>query len=354
MPAPRLLLLLTALSVGGCETVGYYLQSASGQLDLMARSRPIQQVLDDPESASSTQAQLQLVQRIRQFAVTQLDLPDNGSYQSYADVQREALVWSVVAAPVLSLEPHQWCYPIIGCANYRGYFLLSDAQEMAKRLRQQGWDVAVEPVPAYSTLGWFADPLPSTVIDWPEPELAGLIFHELAHQRLYAADDSAFNESYATVVEQAGVQRWLEENASSEQMARWTLHRARKDAFAALIANTRRESAMLYASDADEHVKLLEKTKLFERLRDEYRQLKKRWGGYAGFDRWFARDLNNAHLASFQTYSEWVPALRRLLLEAGDRMSVFHSRCETLASLGLDQRQEALQRLQTRGHSASK
>jgi len=349
----RLLAMLAALLLGGCETVRYYLQSAGGQLDLMARSRPIHELIDDPESAPSMQAQLQFVQRVRRFAVTHLDLPDNSSYRSYADVQREALVWSVVAAPALSLEPYQWCYPVIGCANYRGYFQLSDAQALANRMRQKGWDVAIEPVPAYSTLGWFADPLPSTVVAWPEPELAGLIFHELAHQRLYAVDDSAFNESYATVVEQEGVRRWLKENASAEVLARWHLQRERKKEFAALIADMRRELAIVYASDAEEHVKLLGKTRLFDRLRQEYRQLKKQWGGYTGFDRWVARDLNNAHLASFQTYSEWVPALRELLRETGEKWPAFHSRCEALAALDLEQRQHALHKLQTRAHKFS-
>ncbi len=349
----RLIAIFVAFLLGGCETVGYYLQSAGGQLDLMARARPIPEVLDDPESAPFTQAQLRLVQRIRRFAVTQLDLPDNGSYRSYADVQREALVWSVVAAPALSLEPYQWCYPVIGCANYRGYFQSSDARVMANRLGHQGWDVAVEPVPAYSTLGWFADPLPSTVVDWPEPELAGLIFHELAHQKVYAADDSAFNESYATLVEQEGVGRWLKENGSVETIARWKRQRERKKAFAALVTNTRGELAKLYASDAEEHDKLSGKAKLFDALRHDYRELKKQWNGSSAYDRWFARDLNNAHLASFQTYAKWVPALRQLLHEAGGKMLVFHERCEALASLSLEQRQGALQRLQRRAYRLS-
>jgi len=360
MHVTRLLLMLVAMLLGGCESMGYYLQSAEGQLDLMNRSRAISEVLKDEQVPESTRERLRLVKRIRQFAVTHLALPENDSYRDYVDVGREAVVWSVVATPALSLEPYQWCYPVIGCASYRGYFSHADAQAYAQRLQAEGWDTAVERVPAYSTLGWFDDPLPSTVIDWPESDLAGLIFHELAHQRVYAADDSAFNESYASVVEKVGVRRWLLEASSEEALSSWRLKRRREREFGGLIGDLRRELEGLYQSDQRREVKLLAKDAGFERLRGRYQALKKRWGGYAGFDRWMGRELNNAHLASFQTYSQWVPALRQLLADSGGDLKVFHQRCRELAKLRVPQRRQALLGLQKRalasnapGHPAS-
>jgi predicted aminopeptidase len=304
-------------------------------------------LLDKPELPAATRDKLESVQRMRAFAVAQLGLPDNGSYRSYADVQREALVWSVIAAPVLSLEPRQWCYPVIGCASYRGYFAGQDAQDYANKLRAEGWDAAVERVPAYSTLGWFADPLPSTVIEWPEPQLAGLIFHELSHQRVYARDDSAFNESYASVVEEEGIRRWLAANqAQGPERERWRETRQRSKQFRALLQQARAELLSLYQSELSEQAKLLAKAERFAQLQVDYAQLKVQWGGFSGYDRWMSRELNNAHLAGMQTYAQWAPALRRLLADLQGDMRAFHARCEELAGLDMEQRRSALLQLQ--------
>ena len=348
-PARLLLLLLAALLLGGCETLGYYAQSAGGQVDLLCRAQDIDSLLHDAHTDESLKARLREVQQMRRFAVGQLDLPDNRSYQRYADVEREALVWSVVAAPALQLSPRQWCYPVIGCASYRGYFSKAAAQAYAASLEDEGFDVAVEPVPAYSTLGWFSDPLPSTVIDWPSADLAGLIFHELAHQRVYARDDTAFNESYASLVEQLGVQRWLAAQDTRQSQARlqdWQRRETYTAQWLALLAETRARLAQVYQADLPPARKLAQKRAEFARLQRDYRALKASWGGYAGFDRWMQRELNNAHLASRQSYTRWLTALRRLLQQVDGDVAVFHRRSEQLAALSLDERARRLRALE--------
>ena len=353
----RLLILVPIIGLAGCETLGYYTQSASGHLELMHAARDIPALLEDPGVPQSLKRKLQRSQQLRQFAVTHLALPDNDSYTRYADVGREALVWSVVATPALGLEPRQWCYPLLGCFSYRGYFSNPDVLEYAQALAAEGWDTAVEPVPAYSTLGCFEDPLPSTVIGWSETDLAALMFHELAHQRLYARDDTAFNESYATVVEKEGVQRWLEHRAQrlgqgSEVVDQWRAAQRRSLEFRGLIADVRRRLVALYANDLDETQKLAGKAGVFAALQSEYRQLKQRWGGYAGYDKWMRRDLNNAHLASLQTYSQWVRALRHLLGELDNNLDAFHRACDQLAEMDHATRQERLARLQEKAERA--
>jgi len=347
----RYLLLLASLWLGGCESLSYYAQSANGQLQLLNSARDIRELLADPEVADELKERLRRVQQIRQFAVEQLALPDNDSYQRYADVGREALVWSVIAAPRLQLQAHQWCYPVIGCASYRGYFDPHTAHAFAEGLDTEGWDAAVERVPAYSTLGWFDDPLPSTVIDWPEADLAGLVFHELAHQRLYARDDSAFNESYATVVEKEGVRRWLrwrqaQQPGAGGVLERWRLAEQRAEQFRALIGETRARLATLYAGEGPEQFKLGRKAQLFAQLQSDYSLLKQSWDGYSGYDRWMQRDLNNAHLMGLQTYTRWLPALRHLLHGLHGDMQAFHRECEALAEAPFDERQARLRQLQ--------
>jgi predicted aminopeptidase len=353
----RLLILVPLLGLAGCETLGYYTQSARGHLELMHAARDIPALLEDPDTPQSLKCKLQRSQQLRQFAVTQLALPDNDSYTRYSDVGRDALVWSVVAAPALGLEPRQWCYPLIGCFAYRGYFDRAQAHAYAQALTAEGWDAAVEPVPAYSTLGCFEDPLPSTVIGWAEADLAALMFHELAHQRLYARDDTAFNESYATVVEKEGVRRWLEQRAQrlgqgSDLVDSWREAQRRSLEFRGLIADVRRRLVTLYASDLGRADKLAGKVEAFAALQAEYRQLKQRWGGYAGYDKWMRRDLNNAHLAGLQTYSQWVRALRHLLHELENDLDAFHRACDELAALDYAERQLRLAGLQARAERA--
>lgn len=346
MKAARAWLILMLPWLAGCETLGYYAQSAGGHLGLLGDARPISELIQNPSVDDDLKRKLDRVQQIRRFALTSLALPDNGSYQHYVEVPGRAVVWSVIAAPRLSLTPRQWCYPWIGCASYRGYFDLAEARAYADRQATQGWDVAVESVPAYSTLGWFSDPLPSTVIDWPEVELAGLVFHELAHQRLYARDDSAFNESYASVVERQGIVRWLRQQAGAEALLeRWAVSRQRSSQFAVLLAGAREQLHLLYEEGLPEAQALKAKQRIFANLKADYRRLQPQWQGYAGYDRWMQRELNNAHLAGHQTYNRWVEALDHQLRILDGDFEAFHRYCEELAELDNATRQERLRAL---------
>lgn len=342
---PRRLLagLVGALLVSGCSTLDYYGQAVVGHLDLLGRRQDIQDLISDASTPATLQSRLRLVLEVREFATRELALPDNRSYRSYAGVQRQALVWSVVATPAYSLEPREWCYPIVGCASYRGYFSSSAAMEYAEGLRAEGLDVAVEPVPAYSSLGWFADPLPSTVIDWPEPELAGLIFHELAHQQLYQAGDSAFNEAFATAVERVGVERWLRSRGRGRELARWQGLQRREEAFVDLLLETRQRLKLLYRLPLEPPALEARKEAEFARLRREYVTLKEEWGGAGDFDPWFERGpLNNARLASVATYRELLPGFLALVDRNGGDLPAFYDACRSLAADPPEQRRESL------------
>jgi len=340
----RLMLAVVMLVQGGCSSLSYYAQAVRGQLGVMAASRPLQQVTEDPSTTEPVRERLRQLPLMIEFAVDDLGLNETGSYRLYADLGRDAMVWSVVATPFDSLQPRQWCYPIVGCASYRGYFDRDTAHAHAASLRSEGWDVVVDPVPAYSTLGWLSDPLPSTVIDWRMAEIAGLVFHELAHETLYVTDDSAFNEAYATVIEAEGVRRWLLRNGTPQQRSEQQLHEARKQGFLGLLMHTRQRLADLYALQPVPQDLSRRKQEVFAALRERYAQLKLSWDGYAGYDRWFERPLNNARLASVGTYHELAPALRLLLQSAGD-MPAFHDTCRELAMLEQGPRRLHLQRL---------
>jgi predicted aminopeptidase len=341
----RLILILVFLSLSGCATVDYYAQTISGHFQLMGSSRSIAELLADPATDEKLKQRLELVKAIRDYASSDLFLPDNDSYRSYADLQREAVVWSLVATEEFSIQPQQWCYPIIGCASYRGYFSSADAEQRGAELREQGRDVAVVPVPAYSTLGWFDDPLPSTVINWPEARLAGLIFHELAHQKLYVQDDSAFNEAFAMTVERVGVERWFRQRGDIEGERAWRRMERREREFVALILDTRQRLQQLYARPLEAAEMRVAKAAEFERLRGEYARRRAAWGNNPGLDRWFDRELNNAHLALIATYEQWVPALRELLKREGGDLQKFFLAAEKLAQLKRAEREQALRRL---------
>ena len=336
--------LVACLLLAGCETLGYYVQSGVGQLDLLSRRHPIDHLLVAPATKPELASQLALTQSILAFARDNLALPDHGSYRQFVEVGREALVWSVVAAPRFSLVPKQWCYPVIGCANYRGYFARAAAEQYARRLEEQGWDVAVQRVPAYSTLGWFDDPIPSTVIYWPAAELSKLLFHELAHQRLYIPDDSEFNESYASAVAEAGVRLWLRSSADDQALAAWERREQHQQVIDRLIQAARRELQLLYDSDLESAQRGREKKLIFDRLRMHYLELAAQ-PGYEAHRGWFAQELNNAHLVSVATYRKWVPAFRQLLIDAEGDFPCFHRQVEALGKLSAAERVIRLTRL---------
>jgi predicted aminopeptidase len=314
--------------LSGC----YVMQAASGQLDIMARSRPIPRVLADPGTPESTRTAIELAREARTFAVRELGLPDSDSYRRYADLGRAYAVWNVVATPEFSVRPLRWCFPIAGCVTYRGYFKEQGARSMASKLSARGDDAIVEGVATYSTLGHLPDPLFSTMLGWRETRLVGTIFHELAHERLYVAGDSEFNEAFASVVEEAGVRRWVAARGEDRELAAYEASRRRETDFVALLRETRAGLERLYASPLPPADMRIEKNRVFGRLKFAYQQLRARWGGYAGYDAWFARPLNNARLASVATYHDCVPGLERELAAAGS-LPAFYARADALAKL---------------------
>jgi predicted aminopeptidase len=334
-------LLIAVLS--GCASPLYYAQAISGQLEILAKRRPIEEVLSDPATPAQTRDQLKLVQRLRDFAIQELALPDNQSYRRYADLDRPFAVWNVFAAPELSLEPKKSCFIVAGCVSYRGYFARDKAEQFAASLKQKGYDVYVGGVPAYSTLGWFNDPLLNTFIHRSEAELAGLLFHELAHQKIYVSGDSAFNESFVTVIELEGVKRWFQQSGNAKEAEAYRLKIQRREEFIALVLEHRARLKEIYASSLIDAEKRMVKARVFEELRNDYAKLKTIWNGYSAFDNWFKQDLNNAHLAAIGLYSQYVAAFQALLAQHGGNLAAFYREVERLAQLPPDERAVALQ-----------
>ncbi|SFM32475.1 aminopeptidase [Rugamonas rubra] len=333
-----------ALLLAGCAQLKYYMQAAQGQYALWSDARPIEDWLGDPATDPQLKARLEKAMLIRRFAVKQLALPDNASYKNYAPLTRPFVLWNVVATPELSLRPIQWCFPIAGCVSYRGYYSKDDAQAYAAELRAEGNDAQVGGVPAYSTLGWFSDPLLSTFINYSDAELARMVFHELAHQVVYVAGDSQFNEAFATAVEEAGVQRWLELYGTDAMRDAYTRYNLRRLDFLALLVKHRKALAANYARKASDRHKREEKARVFAALKADYQKLKTSWGGYAGYDRWFAEPLTNAHLSSVATYNDFLPGFR-LLLEKERTFVRFYAAVQQMANLDAGQRRQQLQEL---------
>jgi predicted aminopeptidase len=341
-----LLILVASLGLSGCATVGYYSQAVRGHLSLMAAARPISTWVEDQATPAPLKERLRRAREIRRFAVEALGLPDNPSYTTYADLKRPAAVWNVFATPELTLELKTWCYPVLGCASYRGFFERADADAMAAQLRAEGYDVNVAAVPAYSTLGWFDDPLLNTFINTPDSELARLIFHELAHQVVYARDDTMFNESFATAVEREGVRRWLAAHGDERQRAAYADHAQRREDFLGLLLSSRRRLAEVFASGASVQDKRTAKAAVLGELQEDYRRMRdERWGGFAGYDRFFAQPLTTAHLAAVGAYNDWVPAFEALLADAGGDLPQFYARVRELGALDKLARSDRLQRL---------
>ena len=335
-----------ALAGGGCTAIPYYTQAVTGEISLLAAARPVSDWLADPNTPPELRERLELSVRIRAFASHELSLPQNRSYTRYADVHRSSAVWNVFATPPLSLTLKTWCYPVFGCAAYRGYFAQDGAQKLADALAAQGMDATVAPVPAFSTLGWFPDPLLSTFVRWPEPELARLIFHELAHQVVYVRDDTRFNESFATAVERAGLARWVAQRndpALREQYERYQLHHA---GLLALVAQARRELQDTYDAPLPEAERLARKQAILAQLPEHYRRMRdEQWKGFRGYDEFFLAPWNNARIAALAAYQDDVPAFDALLASVGGDLPRFFERVRQLAAMAPAVRDAALRSL---------
>jgi predicted aminopeptidase len=324
----------------------------SGHLEIISLARPVNQWLADDSVASLLKQRLELARRIRDFAVTELKLPDNASYRSYADLKRRAAVWNVVAAPEFSLTLKNWCFPVAGCVTYRGYFEERQARVYGQTLQAEGLEVSVYGVPAYSTLGWLnwlgGDPLLNTFIRYPEGELARMIFHELAHQVVYVKDDSLFNESFATAVERLGAKRWLSLHASGNAQQEYADFDLRRRQFRALCLATRIGLAEIYrqngSSTVDRGALVAQKNAVLQKFRDDYARLKDSWGGYGAYDAWVA-GANNAAFGAQAVYDEWVPAFELLFAREGEDWQRFYDAVQRLALMPAAARVLALKQI---------
>ncbi len=322
--------MLAALS--GCASTAYLLQAANGEWHVIHGRKPIVQVIDDPQTPEPLIRELADVREARDFASRELDLPDNDSYRTYVRIDRPYVVWNVVAAPVLSVQPKEWCFPIAGCVAYRGYFEEKRARDFAARLKQSGYDVVIEGVPAYSTLGKLPDPVMSTMLRYGSDELASMIFHELAHQLLYVQNDSRFDEAFAVTVEDEGLKRWLQYKGRPARIAQLQKDRAEEEQFVVLLRHTRDRLARLYASNTPRAAKLRRKQQLFAELAVQIQALERRLAvRFPEYDAWIAQGLNNAELVSVGTYNDCVPGFERLLRQENDDLPRFYAAARKLA-----------------------
>ncbi len=319
-----------SLGLAGCGA-GYLLQAAHGQWRLMRARTPIARVLAAPGTPEPLRERLRMLQAARAFASSELGLPDNRSYTTYAALGRPYVVWNVVAAPAYSVQPRQWCFPVTGCVAYRGYFRERAARRYADRLAARGDDTLVAGVAAYSTLGRFADPVLDTMMGRGDADLVGTLFHELAHQLIYLKGDSAFNEAFAMSVERAGVARWLAAQGRSGELQGWLQRQAQQAQLMRLFADGRGRLAALYAQP-------LAATQMHERKAEEFAALAARvrdWesgqGLRSGYDAWLDAGLNNAHLASVATYFDCVPGFERLLARQGGELRPYYAAVRALA-----------------------
>lgn len=329
--------------LGSCANLPYYARAVDGQIDILRRAQPISTIIADPDADQRLKRILARVVLMREFASRELKLPDNQSYTSYADLKRPFVVWNVFATLEFSSELKKWCFVQAGCVSYRGFFSQAEAESYAEELKNEGYDVYVGGVRAYSTLGWFNDPVLNTFIGYSEMELARLIFHELTHQVVYVPGDSVFNESFATVVEQEGVGRWLDSTGAGAQRVAFDARQERGDVFTELVLNHRRRLQELYASDLSDAEKRLAKARIFDELREEFAQLKVVRADFSSYDRWFAQQLNNALLATISTYTQLVPAFQALLAQQNGDMDRFFAAVKEISKLSEGERAAVLQ-----------
>ncbi len=333
------LIFLTFL-LGGCSTVSYYSQAVSGHLKLMSAREPIDELLSSDKTDPELRKKLQTLVDARQYAVDSLGLPENDSYNTYAATGRRFVTWNVVAAEEFSLSAKTWCFPVAGCVSYKGYFAEEDARAYAQELLDENLDVNVGGATAYSTLGWFDDPVLDTMLNGGDIRYVGTLFHELAHQVLYIKDDSNFNEAFASFVEQEGLRIWLGDRNESDRIALYNDVLARSNDFSELLKKGRNQLLAVYKKDISDEEKRAGKLAVFAQMQADYQALKEnKWGGYAGYDGWFARDLNNARLVSVATYRRWVPAFEAMYIEVGRSLPAFYELAKELADLPSKERQ---------------
>ena len=342
------LCLLVVLALSGCQTLSYYRQAIAGQCEILAHEQPIAKLLADPGTSSTLKTKLEQVLEIRRFAQDHLSLPVDNQYLKYVDLHRTYVVWNVNVAPALSLSPKTWWFPFVGQASYRGYFAEKDARRYAATFERKGWDVYVDGVETYSTLGWLRDPVLSTFIDQSEAELAEVIFHELTHQRLFVGGDTDFNEALAIAVSEEGVRRFLEATHQEAAYGQYRRDQEKERQFVRLVMGARARLAALYDEpQLSEASKRTGKAEIIAQLRADYQQAKKHWSGQEkGYDYWCAQPINNAKLNTVSAYFDLVPGFQAMLRQEGGDLDRFFHAVQNLAKLPLEQRHQALRKFQ--------
>ncbi len=335
----------------GCSQLGYYVHCTQGHLALLAGRTPIEKILSDPGSPEELSRQLLELSRIRDFASTELKLPDNGSYRSYSDLNRPFVTWNVVATKEFHLQPLQWCFPIAGCLPYQGFFERQRAESFALELQKKGYDTYLYGVSAYSTLGWFDDPVLNTFINRPPVDRAGIIFHELAHQQLFLPNDPDFSEGFATAVEQLGIEKWLKHNDSPEAIAAYKQRIQREEVFTLMLANLRQQLSDLYRQPVCPDCMRQNKSKLIASFISEYDQWEIAEGGDCGYGQWVSDQLNNAKLAVVNTYHQKVPGFRAIFAQQGNDFENFYRAVKEISELPEKQRAARLKLLEDTVHT---
>jgi len=329
--------------LSACSSLSYYKQAIEGQVELLQKRRPLIEVIEDTNVDAVVRERLQLVQQARSYAVNELMLPDNDSYKDYADLGRPYVMWSVFVTPAYSLKPIQWCYPLLGCIGYKSYFSKGQAQLFADSMRAKDNDVYIAGVPAYSTLGWFDDPVINTMMHWQDYDLVGTLFHELAHQKFYVKNETVFNESLAKTIEQVGLQRWMQLQKQTNQYEQYLLEAEREKAFIQLVLGTRHELEDLYQTSISRQEMFLGKMKIFRSMRSAYLQLRQQWGGHDSYDHWVLSGVNNAKVQSIATYYDYVPAFENILIEQGGDLNKFYSIIDGLIEKTIEDRRTYLE-----------
>lgn len=331
--------------LSACANLPYYAQAVDGHFNVLRRSQPISAIIAHPDTDPKLKHSLSKIVQLREFASRELKLPDNLSYTNYADLEQPYVVWNVFASPELSLKLKEWCFVQVGCVNYRGFFSQAKAEHYAEVLRNEGYDVYVGGIRAYSTLGWFSDPVLNTFIGYSEMNLARLIFHELAHQVVYVPGDSVFNESFATAVEHEGVRRWFESNGTVFQQAVLNARQEREAIFTNLVLKHRKRLQELFHSDISNTEKRIQKTHIFEELHEEFLRLKADKAEFSSYDQWFAQPLNNALLATVSIYTQLLPAFQAILVQHDKDMERFFDTVTKIGKLPKKERNLVLQKV---------
>ncbi len=329
--------------LSACTNLPYYAQAVDGHLNVLHRSQPISRIISHPDTDPKLKHSLSKIVQLREFASRELKLPDNLSYTSYADLERPYVVWNVFASPELSLGLKEWCFVQVGCVNYRGFFSQAKAERYAEELRHEGYDVYVGGIRAYSTLGWFSDPVLNTFVGYSEMNLARLIFHELAHQVVYVPGDSVFNESFASAVEHEGVRRWFESSGTTFQQAALSARQEKEVVFTNLVLRHRKRLQELFHSDISDTEKRVQKAHIFEELHEEFLRLKADKAEFSSYDQWFAQPLNNALLATVSIYTQLLPAFQAILLQHDKDMERFFDAVTKISRLPMKERNIVLQ-----------